>query len=118
TLLPRPPRMATVNPLIASGEPMSYWVWVTGEITQPASAPTPALSMKEAVTIQRTLIPQSRAAVRLAAQARMARPGSVNLKNTLRPATINAHTPSTQNTCGETCAPSSVTEETSVPVKN
>ena len=50
-LLPRPPRMATVKPLMASAAPMSYWVWVSGEITQPASAPMPALSMKDSVTI-------------------------------------------------------------------
>ncbi len=84
-LLPSPPRIATVNPLIASGAPMSYCVWVTGEITQPASAPMPALSMKDSVTIQRSLMPHRRAAIRSSAQARMARPVSVNRKNSVSP---------------------------------
>ena len=53
---------------------MSYWVCVIGEITQPARAPMPALSMNESVTIQRSLMPQSVAAMRSSAQARMARP--------------------------------------------
>jgi len=100
-LFPRPPRIATVKPLIARGAPMSYCVWARGEMTHPANAPMAAAIMNEYVTIHLALMPHNRAAVRLAAQARMALPTKVNLKNRLKATTMTALTPSTHNTCGE-----------------
>ena len=61
----------------------------------------PALSMNDSVTMLRVLMPQSWAAVRLAAQARISRPTGVARKNRCRPATMMAQAPSTNSTCGD-----------------
>ena len=49
-LFPSPPRMATVNPLMASPAPILYCVYVIGDTTQPARAPMPADRMKDKVS--------------------------------------------------------------------
>jgi hypothetical protein len=116
-LLPRPPRMATVKPLMARPVPMPYWVWVMGLTTQPASAPMPALSTKERVMRFRVGRPQSEAATRLAAQARICRPSMVKRKKAVTSTTSAAQAPSVQSTCGETRAPPTAMEVTSLPVK-
>jgi hypothetical protein len=88
-----------------------------GDITQPATAPMPAESTKDRVTIFFVLMPHSVAALRFAAQARISRPSEVNLKNRLRPATMREQTPMTHSTWGEIRAPRMVTEVTSLPMK-
>ena len=84
---------------------MSYWVRVIGEITHPANAPRPALSPNESVRMFAMLMPASIAASGLDEQARIARPGSVCLRNTCNATTMTAMVPNTQRTCGEIAAP-------------
>jgi hypothetical protein len=64
---------------------------VIGDMTHPARAPIPALSMKESVTMLRVLMPHRMAALRLAAQAFISRPTDVVWKKTLRNSTIKPH---------------------------
>ena len=116
-LLPSPPSMATVKPLIASPVPLSYWVCVIGDTTAPASAPMPALSTKESVTMFFALMPQRVAASRLDEQARIWRPSMVMRKNALRASTTSPQAPMTHSTWGLMYTPPNDIELISSPVK-
>src|SRR5690242_9841937 len=114
---PRPPRIATVKPLMARGVPTLYCVYVIGETTQPARAPIPAESTNESVTRFRVGSPHSEAAVRSEAQARICFPVMVQRKKTVTRTTIVAQTPRVQTTWGDMRAPPIESELTSFPVK-
>src|SRR6266545_4867128 len=116
-LLPSPPRMATAKPFSARPAPMAWCVEVMGETTQPASAPMPALRTKESVTRFLTGSPQSAAASRFAAQARISRPSMANLKKRFSATTTTAHAPRLHSTCGERCTLPIAIEVDSSPLK-
>ena len=78
---PNPPTMAAMKPEIANGTPTLNAVYCVGVISTPAIAPSPADSANDSDSIRETLMPWSDAASRLKAQARIALPVLVRLKN-------------------------------------